>query len=82
MEYAKSLIKSRKGKSTDDNIEDSEESWTFIGDENDPELVRRIHNWENVAQTGTLNRKNDILSGSEASGSKTDTEIMVESTST
>jgi sterol 3beta-glucosyltransferase len=82
MEYAKSLIKSRNGKPSDDNIEDSEESWTFIGDENDPELVKRIHNWDSVAQLGTLNRKNDVLSGSEESGSKTGTEIMMESTST
>jgi sterol 3beta-glucosyltransferase len=81
MEYAKSLIKSRNSKVPDDTLEDSEESWTFIGDENDPELVKRIHDWENMAQSGTLNRKNDILSGSEASESKTGTEAMMESTS-
>lgn len=51
LEYAKSLIKRRDGKTPDDNLEDSEESWTFIGEENDPELVRR---WEGMAQSGTL----------------------------
>jgi sterol 3beta-glucosyltransferase len=30
-------------KTVDDPLEDSEESWTFIGDDGDPELVRRIH---------------------------------------
>jgi sterol 3beta-glucosyltransferase len=43
LEYAKSLIKGRNGKTVDDSLEDSEESWTFIGDDGDPELVRRIH---------------------------------------
>jgi sterol 3beta-glucosyltransferase len=82
MEYAKSLIKSRNGKLSDDNIDDTEESWTFIGDENDPELVKRIQDWEGMAQSGTLTRKNDIFSESEASGSKTGTEHMIESAST
>ena len=81
MEYAKSLIKSRNGKAADDGLEESEESWTFIGDENDPELVKRIH-WEDVAQSGTLNRRNEGLSGSEGSKSKTGTEGMVGSAST
>lgn len=54
LEYAKSLIKRRDGKVVDDALEDSEESWTFIGDEHDPELVKRIHDWESMAQSGTL----------------------------
>jgi sterol 3beta-glucosyltransferase len=37
----------------DDAVEDSEESWTFIGDDNDPELVKRIHDWEMMAQSST-----------------------------
>ncbi len=43
MEYAKSLVKGRNGKAPfDDSLEDSEESWTFIGDDaNDIDLVRR-----------------------------------------
>ena len=54
LEYAKSLIKARGGKASDDALEDSEESWTFIGDDNDPELIRRIYDWENMAQSGKL----------------------------
>ncbi|KUJ14792.1 sterol 3-beta-glucosyltransferase [Mollisia scopiformis] len=54
LEYAKSLIKRRDGKTADDTLEDSEESWTFIGDEHDPELVKRIHDWETMAQSGNL----------------------------
>ena len=46
LEYAKSLIKGRGKKNVDDTLEDSEESWTFIGDDNDPELIRRIHDGE------------------------------------
>ncbi|TAQ85107.1 hypothetical protein B7494_g6572 [Chlorociboria aeruginascens] len=57
MEYAKSLIKSKTGKTGDDTLEDSEESWTFIGDDNDPELVRRIHDWENTSQSAANAQK-------------------------
>ncbi|ESZ94085.1 hypothetical protein SBOR_5505 [Sclerotinia borealis F-4128] len=67
MEYANSLIKGKEGKSVDDTLEDSEESWTFIGDDNDPELVRRIHDWESMAHSGTLSDKNAMAwSGSDA----------------
>ncbi|KAI9754072.1 MAG: oxygen-dependent protoporphyrinogen oxidase [Chaenotheca gracillima] len=45
LEYAKTLIKKR-GMATDEPLEDSEESWTFIGDDSDPELVRRISEWD------------------------------------
>ncbi|KAI9793133.1 MAG: Sterol 3-beta-glucosyltransferase [Candelina submexicana] len=41
MEYAKTLIK-KSGAQIDDAHDDSEESWTFIGDDSDPELARRI----------------------------------------
>lgn len=64
LEYSKSLIKARGGKASDDTLEDSEESWTFIGDDNDPELIRRIHDWETMAQSGKLS------GSSEASGSR------------
>lgn len=40
LEYAKSLIKNRAHVANDDTYD--EESWTFIGDESDPELARRI----------------------------------------
>lgn len=49
--------------------EESEESWTFIGDDNDPELIRRIHDWEAMAQSETASNHN-VLSESEASGSR------------
>lgn len=54
LEYAKSLIKHRDqdGKHIDDAAEESiEESWTFIGDDNDPELIRGIHEWQNMASS-------------------------------
>ena len=44
LEYAKSLIKNRTVNPEND-IGD-EESWTFIGDESDPELARRIAEWD------------------------------------
>lgn len=71
MEYAKSLIKGRNGKSGDDTLEDSEESWTFIGDDGDPEVVKRIHEWETMAQSGSLATKRTMssnLSGVRVSG--------------
>lgn len=45
MEYANSLIK-RKSGSHEGLAEDIEESWTFIGDDNDPGLMSRIHAWD------------------------------------
>lgn len=51
LEYAKSLIKRKTGKAHDEAVEDSEESWTFIGDDNDPELIKRIHDWEAMTQS-------------------------------
>jgi len=67
LEYAKSLIKGRGNKSADDSLEDSEESWTFIGDDNDPELVKRIHEWESMAQSGASSTGKNSMA-SEASG--------------
>lgn len=52
LEYARTLIK-RHNRTNDpagaamlDNDLGDEESWTFIGDESDPELLRRIAEWE------------------------------------
>lgn len=45
LEYAKSLIKHRTDLAHDDTADGAEE-WTFIGDESDPELARRIAEWE------------------------------------
>ena len=54
MEYAKTLIKHRAQSNAKDNDLGSidEESWTFIGDEGDPELARRIAEWEPMASIG------------------------------
>jgi hypothetical protein len=53
LEYAKTLIKanasSSKGANAaaldDDEFGNIEESWTFIGDDSDPELKKRIHDF-------------------------------------
>ncbi|KAI4229645.1 MAG: hypothetical protein L6R36_000692 [Xanthoria steineri] len=55
LEYAKTLIKYRALVNEHDisgvaNAE--EESWTFIGDEADPDLARKIADWEPMAQGG------------------------------
>lgn len=51
LEYAKSLIKKRKdGKSIDDAFEESEESWTFIGDDNEAEVMKRQEARDNVRE--------------------------------
>ncbi|KAI4244852.1 MAG: hypothetical protein L6R40_002758 [Gallowayella cf. fulva] len=55
LEYAKTLIK-HHALADDNDISGAnggdEESWTFIGDEADPELARRIAEWEPMAQVG------------------------------
>ena len=54
MEYAKTLIKHRAQSNLKDNDFGAidEESWTFIGDESDPELARRIAEWDPTASIG------------------------------
>ena len=44
LEYARSLIKHRAAVTNDDNFNDEE--WTLIGDEDDPELIRRIQEFD------------------------------------
>ncbi|KAF2232796.1 glycosyltransferase family 1 protein [Viridothelium virens] len=62
MEYAKSLIKKRQNRTgTEELEEDFEESWTFIGDESDPDLSRRIVEWQPKASKGL--RGGPIASG-------------------
>ncbi|KAL8735643.1 MAG: hypothetical protein Q9166_000812 [cf. Caloplaca sp. 2 TL-2023] len=58
LEYAKTLIKHRA--LVNDNGD--EESWTFIGDEADPELARRIAEWEPMAQMGYCGEKMGVRS--------------------
>jgi sterol 3beta-glucosyltransferase len=49
LEYAKSLIKKRdpkaEGKGEEEDVE-PEETWTFVGDESDPELQQAIRDWD------------------------------------
>ncbi|CAG8961343.1 hypothetical protein HYFRA_00013804 [Hymenoscyphus fraxineus] len=52
LEYARDLVKARSGKIPDDAPEDSEESWTFIGDGNDPDLLKKIQGWESLTTRG------------------------------
>jgi hypothetical protein len=47
LEYAKSLIKNRVA--TEDQTDELEEAWTFIGDDGDPEVLGRMHEWERMA---------------------------------
>lgn len=58
LEYAKSLIKHRTV-NPDNDIGD-EESWTFIGDESDPELARRIAEWDSIAHLGEGARRKSM----------------------
>lgn len=58
MEYAKTLIKRKASKDTTTGIENevgssNEESWTFIGDDSDPELIKRIQEWGPPSQSKT-----------------------------
>ncbi|RDW73756.1 sterol 3-beta-glucosyltransferase [Coleophoma crateriformis] len=51
LEYARSLIKHKDGKVVSDDALEAgdEESWTFIGDDNDTDLSKRYHDWESTA---------------------------------
>ena len=46
------MIKHRTLGNDNDAAMGEEESWTFIGDEADPDLVKRIADWEPMAQVG------------------------------
>ena len=70
-----SVALSAPASSTDDLDDDEaaaaamnniEESWTFIGDESDPELVRRIQEWDPAKHLGSLPRRS--LTGKEPVG--------------
>ena len=54
LEYAKTLIKHRKNLAKD---VDGEESWTFISDDSDPELRRRIVGWDPPEALGMCNNR-------------------------
>lgn len=62
MEYAKSLIKRRPGEidPTLDSFDDIEESWTFIGDEEDADILKRLRNYDGPRNDG-LNEQANLL---------------------
>lgn len=69
LEYAKTLIKKRgDGKVADDMVEEAEESWTFIGDDGDPDLIRRIHDWETMARPGDVARGRSVSAKGKGKG--------------
>ena len=63
LEYAKTLVKARiahassgnnsstaLGAGGGDDGPDTEESWTFIGDDSDPELIKKLQTWDPVGK--------------------------------
>ena len=57
LEYAKTLIKHQRSLAKQEvGGAEEEESWTFIGDESDPELTRRIRDWEPPWEKGSLQK--------------------------
>jgi sterol 3beta-glucosyltransferase len=58
------------GKVPDDTIEDSEESWTFIGDDTDPELIKRMQDWEGIPHSGAYGGGSRVNSGSSTLGNR------------
>ena len=63
LEYAKSLIKRQAHVTNDDKINDEE--WTLIGDEDDPELIQRIQDFDISHLHGGL-RKSIQFNGRES----------------
>ncbi len=45
-----------------------EESWTFIGDESDPELARRIKEWDPMARRSAAVRDDDAAAAAAVVG--------------
>ena len=54
MEYAKSLIRWRNKPPSEQVADGVEETWTFIGDESDPEVVRAKYSnqWDSAQERG------------------------------
>ncbi|KAL9587665.1 MAG: hypothetical protein Q9212_000119 [Teloschistes hypoglaucus] len=70
LEYAKTLIKHR-ALINDNDITGAgdEESWTFVGDEADPELAKRIGEWEPmIQQSNGVDREMKFSARSQALG--------------
>ena len=55
LDYSKSLIKHRS-KNADDIADDTEESWTFIGDDSDVDLPKRVGDLESEASKETARK--------------------------
>jgi sterol 3beta-glucosyltransferase len=53
LDYARTLIKRRSKVAADDELGDEfEETWTFVGDESDPDLQRAIAEWQPTQTQG------------------------------
>lgn len=65
LEYAKTLIKNRTTTAENDQMGD-EESWTFIGDESDPEVVKLLAEWGPTTPIGREDTPNRALVGGAA----------------
>ncbi|CCU75791.1 UDP-glucosesterol glycosyltransferase [Blumeria hordei DH14] len=80
LEYARSLIKLRDDKIDPDDIEDAEESWTFIGEDNDPDLVRRVQDWKSMSMTGTSPWRERSEDDSDGSFIRKELEVVIGAT--
>ena len=63
LDYAKSLIKQRAHVTNDDN---ADEEWTLIGDEDDPELIRRIQEYDPAMLSGGARKSFQLGGGKES----------------
>ena len=76
MEYAKTLIKRKNpdgptaGNRQEFDIGD-EESWTFIGGESDPDLLKRIQEWDLSGRVESMKRSKDDIDPDDAAQLKT-----------
>ena len=61
-----------------DNDIGDEESWTFIGDESDPELARRIAEWDPAGQAVGfgVGRKRSVISNQISEGAALGSRVM------
>lgn len=72
MEYAKTLVKRHKG-SHDPVADDAEETWTFVGDDSDPELRRAMEtDTHELHQRGSSGATGKGVSGVSDSGGESE----------
>ena len=81
LDYARSLIKKRgadQDDADDDDEEDNEESWTFIGDDSDGEVVQRMKDAEPARSRSKSRRAQGAVSrtGSQKERDSSPSKIM------